>query len=72
MGFGQYKTPVTDRPVWLVLTVVFAATAAVQLYLAVAMSVWLSGVLGVVLAFAAVGSLAAAAKAMPITRRSRP
>ncbi|GAB3567512.1 hypothetical protein GCM10027445_15900 [Amycolatopsis endophytica] len=72
MGFGQSKTPVTDRPLWLVLTAVFAVTAAVQVYLAVAMSVWLSGVLAIVLAFAAAGSLAAATKAMPITRRSRP
>ncbi|AIJ25312.1 MULTISPECIES: hypothetical protein [Amycolatopsis] len=72
MSLGQSKTPVTDRPVWLVLTAVFAATAAVQVYLALAMSVWLSGVLAIVLAFAAAGSLAAAAKAVPITRRSRP
>ncbi|MEU0466778.1 MULTISPECIES: hypothetical protein [unclassified Amycolatopsis] len=72
MGLGQSKTPVTDRPVWLVLTAVFAVTAAVQVYLALAMSVWLSGVLAIVLAFAAAGSLAAAAKAVPITRRSRP
>lgn len=71
MGFGQSKTPVTDRPVWFMLTTVFAVTAAVQVYLALEMSVWLSGVLAVVLAFAAAGSLAAAAKAMPITRRSR-
>jgi len=72
VGFGQSRAPVTDRPVWLVLTAVFAATAAAQLYLALAMSVWLSGVLAVVLAVAAAGSLVAAAKAVPITRRSRP
>ncbi|MDQ0379779.1 hypothetical protein [Amycolatopsis thermophila] len=71
MGFGQSKTPVTDRPVWLVLSLVFAATAAVQVYLALAMSVWSSGILAIVLAIAAAASLAAAAKAMPITRRSR-
>ena len=72
MDVSQSKTSVTDRPVWFVLTAVFAVTAAVQVYLALAMQVWLSGVLAIVLAFAAAGSMAAAAKAMPITRRSRP